>query len=67
MRVDDTEMRIDDTEIRVDDTEMRFDDTEKRVYDTEILLQSVLLYAAENNASMGRDVHSITFSIQLFF
>ncbi|KAH3816752.1 hypothetical protein DPMN_118273 [Dreissena polymorpha] len=34
---------------------------------TEILLQSGLLCAAESYLSMGRDVHSFTRSIQLFF
>ncbi|KAH3830584.1 hypothetical protein DPMN_103829 [Dreissena polymorpha] len=35
--------------------------------DTEILLQSVLLCAAQSNSSMESDVDSLTLSIPLFF
>ncbi|KAH3840209.1 hypothetical protein DPMN_113654 [Dreissena polymorpha] len=35
--------------------------------DTEIFLQSGMLFAAESNSTMGRDIHFLISSIQLIF
>ncbi|KAH3862097.1 hypothetical protein DPMN_025059 [Dreissena polymorpha] len=40
---------------------------ELRYDDKEILFQSGLLCAAESNLRLGRDIHSFTLSIKLFF
>ncbi|KAH3891037.1 hypothetical protein DPMN_015128 [Dreissena polymorpha] len=40
---------------------------EMRGDDTEILFQTGLSCAADDNLSMGKDVHSCTLSLQLFF